>query len=472
MEPDVKAAEARPPKKKKKKKIMAAPLYGLKPAVVDAIIDAARVDDGKTVRRLLHPLHYSDVADLLERLDRDDRRRVVAMTRRTLAPEVLTELDESVRDEVVQLLDTRQIVAAVRGLETDDAVEILEDLDHQVLSEVLEEVSDADRDAIEEGLGFPEDSAGRLMQRDYVEVPQSWTVGQTIDRMRESADLPVDFYDIFVIDGRTRELVGKLALNRLLRTRRPVRVREIMEVDVTSVPATMDQEDVAILFRDRDLISAPVVDEKGRLVGMITVDDIVDVIDEEAEEDLLKLAGLKERDFYQDALATTRSRFTWLGVNLGTAILASAVIGFFAQTIEQAVALAVLMPIVASMGGNAGTQTLTVTVRAIAMRQFGSGTTWRFVLKEGVVGLVNGLLFAIIMGLIAGVWFREPMLGIVIGVAMVTNLLIAGLSGALIPLELDRRGIDPAVASTVILTTVTDVIGFFTFLGLATVVLL
>jgi magnesium transporter len=290
--------------------------------------------------------------------------------------------------------------------------------------------------------------------------------------MRESTELPIDFYDIFVVDGRTHELVGKLALNRLLRTRRPVRVREIMEEDVTSVPATMDQEDVAILFRDRDLVSAPVVDDQGRLVGMVTVDDVVDVIDEEAEEDLLKLAGLRERDFYQDALATTRSRFTWLGVNLGTAILASAVIGIFARTIEQAVALAVLMPIVASMGGNAGTQTLTVTVRAIAMRQFAAGTIWRFVLKEGIVGLVNGILFAVIMGLIAGFWFSTATLGIVIGIAMVANLVIAGLAGAAIPLELDRRGIDPAVASTVILTTVTDVVGFFTFLGLATLILL
>jgi magnesium transporter len=451
---------------------MAAPLYGLKPAVVEAIVDAARADDGKRVRRLIHPLHYSDVADLLERLDRDDRRRVVAATRRTLAPEVLTELDDAVRDEVVQLLDTRQIVAAVRGLETDDAVEILEDLDHQVVSEVLDEVGAADRDAIEEGLSYPEDSAGRLMQRNYVAVPQSWTIGETIDHMRESTDLPVDFYDIFVIDGRTRELVGKLALNRLLRTGRPVRVRQIMEADVTSVPATMDQEDVAILFRDRDLVSAPVVDAGKRLVGMITVDDIVDVIDEEAEEDLLKLAGLKERDFYLDALATTRSRFTWLGVNLGTAILASLVIGIFAGTIEQAVALAVLMPIVASMGGNAGTQTLTVTVRAIAMRQFGAGTVWRFVFKEGVVGFVNGVLFAVIMGTIAAIWFSESLLGIVIGIAMIANLVIAGLAGALIPLFMDRRGIDPAVASTVILTTVTDVVGFFTFLGLATIILL
>ncbi len=471
MEPDVKVADAHP-RKKRKKKIMAAPLYGLKPAVVDAIVDAARAEDGKRVRRLIHPLHYSDVADLLERLDRDDRRRVVDATRRTLAPEVLTELDDAVRDEVVELLDTRQIAAAVRGLETDDAVEILEDLDHKVVSEVLGEVGGADRDAIEEGLGFPEDSAGRLMQRNFVAVPQSWTVGETIDHMREDKDLPVDFYDIFVVDGRTRQPVGKLALNRLLRTRRPVRVREIMDTDVTNVPATMDQEDVAILFRDRDLVSAPVIDGQGRLVGMVTVDDVVDVIDEEAEEDLLKLAGLRERDFYQDALATTRSRFTWLGVNLGTAILASAVIGIFARTIEQAVALAVLMPIVASMGGNAGTQTLTVTVRAIAMRQFGAGTAWRFVVKEGMVGLVNGFLFAIIMGVIAGVWFSEAMLGVVIGVAMITNLVVAGLAGALIPLFMDRRGIDPAVASTVILTTVTDVVGFFTFLGLATLILL
>ena len=457
---------------RKKKKLSAAPLYGLKPAVVDAVVEAARTGHAKQVRRLIHPLHYSDVADLLERLPSDVRFRVVDYSRRTLQPEVLPELDDAVRDEVLDILEPRQVAAAVSDLRTDDAVEILEDLDHATRQEILTEVEPEDRRLIEDSLSYPDDSAGRLMQRESVAVAQSWTVGEVIDHMRESADLPDDFYDIFVVDSGSRALVGSLPLNKLLRTRRAVRIAAIMDRDITIIPATMDQEDVAILFRDRDLVSAPVVDDDNRLVGMITVDDVVDVIDEEAEEDLLKLSGVSETDFYQDMIQTTRRRFSWLGINLVTAIAASIVIAVFARTIEQIVALAVLMPIVASMGGIAGTQTLTVAVRAIAMRDFGPGKASRFILKELSVGLANGVLFAAIMGVIAGLWFSDQVLGLVIAVAMVLNLLVAGLSGAMVPFLLDRRGVDPAIASPVILTTVTDVIGFLTFLGLATVFLL
>ncbi len=457
---------------RKKKKHAAEPLYGLKPAVVHAVVEAARAGHAKQVRRLIHPLHFSDIADLLERLPSDIRVRVIDYSRRTLPPEVLPELDDAVRDEVLDILEPRQVAAAVSDLSTDDAVEILEDLDHATRQEILTEVEPEDRRLIEDSLSYPDDSAGRLMQRESVAVAQNWTVGEVIDHMRESAELPDDFYDIFVVDGRSRALVGSLPLNTLLRTGRPVRIAAIMDRDITIIPATMDQEDVAILFRDRDLVSAPVVDGDNRLVGMITVDDVVDVIDEEAEEDLLKLSGVSETDFYQDMLQTTRRRFSWLGINLVTAIAASVVIAIFARTIEQVVALAVLMPIVASMGGIAGTQTLTVAVRAIAMRDFGPGKASRFILKELSVGLANGVLFAAIMGVIAGLWFADPGLGAVIAVAMVLNLLVAGLSGAMVPFLLDRRGIDPAIASPVILTTVTDVIGFLTFLGLATIFLL
>ena len=457
---------------KKAKKQVAAPLYGLRPAVVEAVAAAARAGQAKQVRRLIHPLHHSDVADLLERLPPDIRFRVVDYSRRTLDPAVLPELDDAVRDEVLEILEPRQVAAAVSDLDTDDAVGILEDLDAATRHEILTEVEPEDRQLIEDSLSYPDDSAGRLMQRDSVAVAQSATVGEVIDLMREGADLPDDFYDIFVIDNRSRELVGSLPLNKLLRSRRPVRIGAIMDRDITIIPATMDQEDVAILFRDRDLVSAPVVDANNRLVGMITVDDVVDVIDREAEEDLMKLSGVRETDFYRDMVRTARRRFSWLGINLVTAIAASVVIALFARTIEQIVALAVLMPIVASMGGNAGTQTLTVAVRAIAMRDFGPGSAARFILKEVSVGLANGALFALIMGLIAGVWFADPALGIVIAVAMVLNLAVAGLSGALVPFLLDRRGIDPAIASTVILTTVTDVVGFLTFLGLATFFLL
>ncbi len=457
---------------KKKKKHAAAPLYGLRPAVVDAVSDAARAGHAKQVRRLIHPLHHSDVADLLERLPSDVRFRVVDFSRRTLPPEVLPELDDAVRDEVLDILEPKQVAAAVSDLSTDDAVEILEDLDHATRQEILTAVEPEDRLLIEDSLSYPDDSAGRLMQRESVAVAQTWTVGEVIDHMRESADLPDDFYDIFVVDGRSRALVGGLPLNKLLRTGRPARIAAIMDRNITIIPATMDQEDVAILFRDRDLVSAPVVDDDNRLVGMITVDDVVDVIDEEAEEDLLKLSGVSETDFYQDMIQTTRRRFSWLGINLVTAIAASVVIAIFARTIEQVVALAILMPIVASMGGIAGTQTLTVAVRAIAMRDFGPGKASRFILKEVSVGLANGIVFAAVMGLVASLWFADPGLGAIVAVAMVLNLAIAGLSGAMVPFLLDRRGVDPAIASPVILTTVTDVIGFLTFLGLATVFLL
>ncbi|MEM9682701.1 MAG: magnesium transporter [Pseudomonadota bacterium] len=446
-------------------------LYGLRPALVRAVVAAVKEGDGKKVRRLIHPLHFTDVADLLERLKPEDRLHVIAYTRRTLPPETLTELDEAIREEVLDQLNPENIAAAFRELETDDAIELVEDLDDAAQREILDAVDDEDRALIEEGLSYPEDSAGRLMQRHFASVHQMWTVGETIDFMRESEDLPVEFYELFVTDDEQR-VVGDVPLNLLLRTRRPVRIRQIMVEDITTIPVTMDQEEVAILFRNRDLVSAPVVDQDDRIVGMITVDDVVDVIDEEAEEDLLRLSGVAEDDLYQATLSTTKSRFGWLAINLGTAIAASIVIGFFADTLQQIVALAILMPIVASMGGNAGTQTLTVAVRAIAMRELATGTLWRFIAKEVIVGAINGLLFAVLIGAIGGFWFDDPIIGVVIGLAMVINLVVAGFSGAVIPLLLDRQGIDPAVASSVILTTVTDIVGFMVFLGLATIIIL
>ena len=446
-------------------------LYGLRPALVRAVVEAAQNGDGKAVRRLIYPLHYTDVADLLERLKPEDRQLVVEFARRTLPPETLTELDETIRDEVLGLLDAKEIAAAFRELETDDAIELVEDLDDDIQREILDAVDDEDRALIEEGLSYPDESAGRLMQRVYASVPQSWTVGETIDFMRESEDLPDDFYDLFVTDRR-HKVLGHVPLNTLLRTRRAVRIKQLMQEDITTIPVAMDQEEVAILFRNRDLVSAPVVDEEGRIVGMITIDDVVDVIDEEAEEDLLRLSGVTEIDLYQATLSTTKSRFGWLAINLATAIAASVVIGFFAETLQQVVALAILMPIVASMGGNAGTQTLTVAVRAIAMRELGAGTLWRFVTKELLVGGINGVIFALIIGAIGGLWFEDWMIGLVIGMAMVINLVVAGFAGAVIPLLLERQGVDPAVASSVILTTVTDIVGFMVFLGLATLIIL
>ncbi len=447
-------------------------LYGLKPAVVRAIVEALEAGNTRRVRRLIAPLHYTDVADLLERLKPETRRAVVELVSDRMYSEVLVELDEDVREEVIEQIGAEKFARAVTEMDTDDAVEVIEVLDEEVQQEVLGAIPEEDRRLLEEGLAYPEESAGRLMQRETVTVPTFWTVGETIDFMREEKNLPDDFYDIYVVDPAHRPQ-GRIPLSRLLRTRRPVRVAELMSKDIHEVPAETDQEEVARLFRDLDLVSAPVVDEAERMIGMITVDDVVDVIDEEAEEDLMRLAGVgDEAGVYRAVLATTRSRFSWLAVNLVTAIIASVVIGFFEATIEQVVALAVLMPIVASMGGNAGTQTLTVAVRALAMRELTDENRLRFIGRELMVGAINGVAFALLAGAVATAWFTSWHLGAVIAAAMVANLVIAGLAGTLIPLGLARRGIDPAIASTVFLTTVTDVVGFFAFLGLAALFLL
>jgi magnesium transporter len=449
----------------------AEPLYGLTTGVAQATREALLAGDAARVRRLVGPLHHSDLADLIERFNPGARRRFIDVMRGRLDAEVLTELDDAVREEVVAQLGTAETAAAVSELDSDDAVHVLEDLDEEIQQQVLEALPAEERALVEENLGYPEDSAGRLMQRELVVIPAFWTVGETIDHMRETKDLPDDFYDIIVVDPKHHP-VGTIPLNRILRTRRPVRVRQIMAEEMFPIPAATDQEEVARLFRDHDLVSAPVVDESSRLVGVITVDDVVDVIHEEAEEDLMRLAGVGETDVYHALIATARSRFSWLAVNLLTAILASVVIGLFEGTIKEIVALAVLMPIVASMGGNAGTQTLTVAVRALAMRELSRQNAWRFVIKELFVGGINGILFAVLAGICAGIWFQSVPIGEVIAAAMMVNLIVAGLSGTLIPLGLQRLGGGPAIASSVFLTTLTDVIGFLAFLGLATIFLL
>ncbi len=446
-------------------------LYALRPAVVRAIQAALWQDDPARVRRLIQPLHYTDVADLIERLRPEERNQVVAVMRGRLDPDVLPELGHAVREEVMEQLGTEGVAAAIAELDSDDAVEIFDELDEDARQEVLEAIPAEERVILEEGMAYPEDSAGRLMQRELVSVPSFWTVGETIDYLREDTDLPDDFYDLFVVDPK-HQPVGSIPLNRLLRRKRPVRVRDIMEADMKLIPVDVDQEEVAMIFRQHDLVSAPVVDDAGRLLGVITIDDVVDVIDEEFQEDFMRLGGVQEDDLYRAALETTRARFNWLLINLGTAVLASVVIGLFEGAIEQIVALAVLMPIVASMGGNAGTQTLTVAVRALAMHELTAGNALRFVWKETIVGGVNGVLFAGLTGVLAALWFGNPIIGLVIAAAMIINMLMAGLAGTLIPLGLQRRGIDPAVASSVFLTTVTDVVGFFAFLGLAALVLL
>lgn len=446
-------------------------LYGLTPEVEKAVEEALEEDRLDDLRNLLKPLHPADFADLLERQDTEERQQLIAAGGEDLDPEFLVHLDESVREDVVEFLDDRNLAEVLIELDSDDALEVIEDLDEALQARLLRALPARDRAFVEEGLTFPEDSAGRLMQREIVAIPTHWTVGQTIDFLRTYRDLPDDFYDIFVVDPMHKP-VGSLALSHLLRRQRPVRVSDIMIKEFHEIPAEMEQEEVALLFRQYGIVSAPVVDGDRRLLGMITLDDVVDVIDEEAEEDLMYLAGVSETDIYSDLRSTVKSRFSWLAVNLVTAIIASMVIGAFQDTIEQIVALAVLMPIVASMGGNAGTQTLTVAVRALAMRELYPGNAIKFIIRESAVGWINGMAFAAVAAGVSYLWFGDIGIAAIMGLAMIVNLMVAAVFGALIPLGLERFDIDPAVASGVFMTTVTDVIGFLTFLGFAAMLLL
>ena len=448
-----------------------AALYGLTPKVETAIIEAVQAGAVRRLRTLVAPLHPADQADLLERMPARTAASLVRFLGDHLDAETLTYLDENTREAIVEVMGAKALARQLHDLSTDDAIDIIEELEDDALADVLAALSPEDRVLVEEGLSFPEDSAGRLMQREIVTVPSFWTVGQTIDYLRGGKSATDDFYLIFVV-GPARKPLGEVPLSKLLCAQRPRRISEIMESDFRSIPVDMDQEEVAILIRRYGMVSAGVVDLGERLVGMITIDDVIDVIDEEAEEDLMALAGVGEASLRSSIRETLQGRTTWLLVNLLTAILASIVIGVFDATIEQLVALAVLMPIVASMGGNAGTQTVTVAVRAIALRQLDAVSTRNFVIREGLVALLNGLLFAVLAAAVSFVWFGDLEIATVMAVAMFANLLIAGLSGTLVPIGLLRAGVDPAVASSVFVTTITDVVGFFVFLGLAALYLM
>ncbi len=435
-------------------------------------VEALRAEDSDTVSTVLEDLSPADTAELLEKIDRDDRAELVSMYGDHVMPETFVEMDAELSRSVLSTMTADQVAHIISALESDDALLLVETLDEDFQKEIIHKLSAKTRLALEEGLSFPEDSAGRLMQREVVAIPQFWTVGKTIDYMRAAAsDLPDSFFDLFVIDP-AHHVKGHIPLNHLIRSKRSTKIADITLDNILPIPADMDQEEVAHLFRRENIISAPVIDEDGRLLGAITIDDIIDVIDEEAQEDILKMAGVDQSDFYRAILSTTSTRFRWLFVNLITAILASIVISMFDATIQEIVALAVLMPIVASMGGNAGTQALTVAVRALATKELSGTNTARIIWKETIVGSLNGAAFAIITGIITAMWFTNPMLGAVIATAMIINLMVAGTCGAIIPIALDRLGWDPAVASTVFLTTVTDVVGFFAFLGLAAIFML
>ncbi len=446
--------------------------YGLSDETIEIIVEALNEEDHNAVRPVLEEMDEQDAAELLAKIGGEHRRRLIENHVDVFDPYVFSELEPDLQEDVLNMMPARQVAAIVSELDSDDALDLIVDLDPEFQQEIIRYLSSKTRLALEEGLNFPEDSAGRLMQREFVAVPQFWTVGKTIDYLRAAGDeLPDEFFDIFVITP-AYHVVGDIPLNRILRSRRSVKIEDLALEEVHTIPAEMDQEEVAHLFRREGFTSAPVVDNDDRLIGVITIDDVVDVIDEEAQEDIMLMAGVEQSDLYRAILKTTTSRFRWLFVNLLTAILASIVISLFETTLDQLVALAVLMPIVASMGGNAGTQALTIAVRAIAARQLSGANAWRVIWKETIVGTLNGIAFAILIGVIAGLWFHNPTLGAVIAAAMILNLIVAGVSGAGIPVILHKLGSDPAISSAVFLTTVTDVVGFFAFLGLAAMFLI
>ena len=427
----------------------------------------------EAVETAVASLNAPDCAELLGKVSEDNRHIILEQHSSAIAPETYVELDPELCKDVLEDMEAPQVAELISSLESDDALGMIENLEADFQKEVIRKLPIKSRISMEEGLSFPENSAGRLLQREFVAIPQSWTVGETIDSLRASSDddIPEVFSDIFIVTSDS-QVSGKVPLARLIRSKSQIKLDTLSLEEIYSIPASMDQEEVAQIFRRDNLLSAAVVDSEEKMIGVITIDDIVDVIDEEAQEDILKLAGVKEPSIYRDIIATSRSRFGWLLINLITAIMASIVISIFDATIQQIVALAILMPIVASMGGNAGTQALTVAVRALAMREVSNINSFRVIWKETIVGALNGVLFALIIGVVTFFWFESTGLALIIAIAMIVNLIVAGLFGAGIPIFLNRVGSDPAIASTVLLTTVTDVIGFLLFLGLATTFLI
>jgi magnesium transporter len=445
--------------------------YSLDPEIVDAILEAVEAGNAAAIDELMEPLHAADIADLFEQIGSTDRAALIGLWSRGIDGEILSELDESIREEVIELLPHEVLTEAVRELDSDDVVDLIEDLEEPQQERILGALEDSDRAAVEQSLTYPEYSAGRLMQREVVTAPDDWTVGQAIDFLRAAKELPDQFYHMILIDPRWHP-TGYVTLGKLLSSKRAVQLTDITEDSFRTIGVLEEEGDVAYAFNQYHLISAPVVDADDRLVGVITIDDAMAVLDEEHEEDILRLAGVGEGSLSDSVVETTKQRLPWLAVNLVTAILASFVIAQFEGVIAQTVALAVLMPIVASMGGNAGTQALTVAVRAIATRDLTGSNVWRVVRREAAVGLFNGVVFAIVMGAVGWIWFGSMMIGAVLAAAMVVNLVVAGLAGILVPVALEKAGVDPALASGAFVTTVTDVVGFFAFLGLAAMVLL
>ncbi len=421
--------------------------------------------DVQFINQTLKDLHPSDVANLIENLPADTREKLIEIEAFNIEAEIFIEINESIQAEVLLLLSVESIAKILHKLESDNALQILEKLEENKKKKVLDKLLPKDRFLLEEGLSYPEDSAARIMQREFTAVPSNWTVGQTIDYLRENKELPKEFLEIFIIDNDFKP-IGTVPSSRVLRTPRDSKMNSIMRKVPVLISANMDKEEVGHTFENYNLVSAGVVNKDNKLVGMITADDVVTVVQEEAEEDVLRLAGVGDEEITDSVVIKTKRRFNWLLLNLFTALIATWVISRFGATIEQMVALAFLMPIVASMGGNAGMQTLAVTIRAIAKKELSSGNFFTVVTKEFIIGVLNGIIFAIITGVIVQFWFKEINLSILIAISMILNMIVAGLFGILVPVSLKKFNIDPAIASSVFVTTITDVIGFLSFLGI------
>ncbi len=445
-------------------------VYGVSQNTIVSLETALEAEKFKEVEELLKPLHAADVAVVVEYLGPQLRHNLIEILRPEFDPEILMHLNELVREDVVEQLGMHDFVQALKGLASDDALALIEDLEEDQQKEILKFIPLGERVILEEVLAYPESSAARLMQREIVCVPSFWTIEETMKYIGEEKNLPDMFYDIFVVDPKHAP-VGGVPLNLLLRQQPKTKIKDIMNRDIKRIPALMDQEGVALLFQKYGLVSAPVVDESGRIIGMITVDDVVTVIEEEAEQDIMRLARVTESDFYEPLLSTSYSRIRWLFISLVNTLMAATVISQFAPTIEKMVALAVLMPINAAMSGNAGMQVVTVTVRALATRELGGPNMRRAILKEVLVGLINGVVFGGVGGTIAAFWFSDPALGMVLGSALIFNMMWAAAMGVILPIIINRMGMDPAISAGPFLTTTTDLLGFATFLGLATLFL-
>ena len=445
--------------------------YEMDSYLIDTVLTYIDDQDKQSLITLLNEYHPADIADLFEQINPHSRSALMELWGKEMDGEVFAEMDEGLSGELIEEMSDEVVSLVLKDLETDDVVDLLEDLEKDEQNRLIDVLDASGQIAVLNSLKYPEGTAGRLMARELVMAPTHWNVGQTIDNLRKSKNLPSQFYDVVVVDPMSKP-IGKVTLSTLLRARRSTPLIDLVDEEFRTIPVSQSQEDVAYAFNQYNMVSAPVVDDENRLVGVITMDDAMEVLGDEADEDIKLLGGVGDESLTDTILVTARQRFPWLGINLLTSIFASIVIAQFSSTIEAIVALAVLMPIVASMGGNAGTQTLTVAVRALATKDLTSANAWRVIRREALVGLLNGLVFAIIIGLIGYYWYGFAMLGAVLAMAMILNLLMAGLAGILVPLMLDKFKMDPALGSSALVTTVTDIIGFFAFLGLASAILL